>query len=302
MPAAAATITMELGVPFHSAAGKPGSQLRRAFEKDLKDDLARASGWIQGRQGGLPPSNFVVKQVSAGSVIVDAEILPNASGAHPDPWSVAATIHEQQFHPGSLLRTGILTKHTTEVTIYQHPSLPGAEQGDHGSLDFRGDEIRRSRLAFLPETETGHLSTRFLPSVQSGGPTENKVTVMGDWAPSPGGAEKESEHQQRGGTNSAISTMRDFDSSGDSALWSPQTGALSPEAPGTSRGAERGSSPEQPLYTRLGNRNAHEPLHGGISLKKLTKHKCDHVQMKAKAAVPAQEYGLGKLRGFETKM
>ena len=183
-------MTIELGVSFHSTAGKPGSQLRRAFTKDLKEDLARASGWIQGWQGGLPPANFVVKQVIAGSVIVDAEILPNALGGPPDPWSVAATIHEQQFRPGSLLRTGILTKHTTHVTLNQRPSLPGAEQADYESLDFRGEEIRQSRSASLPEAETGHLSTQLLPSGQNSGPTETEVTVMGDWAPSPGSAEK----------------------------------------------------------------------------------------------------------------
>ena len=59
-------VQLKLAMSF-TAAGQQGSPARALFEESLVEDLARASG--------LSATNFCVKKVSPGSVIVDVEVL-----------------------------------------------------------------------------------------------------------------------------------------------------------------------------------------------------------------------------------
>jgi hypothetical protein len=68
-------------------------------------------------------TSFHITKVSAGSVIVDAEILPQPSGRCPDPQAVALYLTAQSQDPNSPLRSGILTRHVTAVTR-GNPSTP----------------------------------------------------------------------------------------------------------------------------------------------------------------------------------
>ena len=65
-------------------------------------------------------TSFHITKVSAGSVIVDAEILPQPSGRGPDPQAVALYLTSQSQDPNSPLRSGILTRHVTKVTCGNH--------------------------------------------------------------------------------------------------------------------------------------------------------------------------------------
>jgi hypothetical protein len=78
-------------------------------------------------------TSFHITKVSAGSVIVDAEILPQPSGRGPDPQTVALNLTAQSQDPHSPLRSGILTRHVTTVT-QGNPSTPlhGARVRVHG--------------------------------------------------------------------------------------------------------------------------------------------------------------------------
>jgi hypothetical protein len=244
----AATLAIELGVSFHSSAGKSGSQLRRAFEKDLKEDLARASGWTREGHGGMPPANFVIKMVAAGSVIVDTEILANSGASSLEPWSVASMIHEQQFDANSLLRTGILTKHTTAVTLNQHPGLPGAE-----------------RVSYAAQVRAQNAQDPGLRESLQSKPAAAEVTVMSDWAQSPQDAGFGSAGRQGMGgflTPSAITMMGDFNGCDDGALVGSQGVSLSPSPDAQRKGRvqDRVLSPERPLYARIGLRQA-RPTH-----------------------------------------
>lgn len=116
-----ALITVKLGVDFQSTVGRLGSQLRTVFENDLKQDLARASGWGDRGFSGVSPENFKIKMVAPGSVIADVEIQADRSGIGPDAWSVAANIHSQQSDENSVLLSGVLTKHVISITQNQPP-------------------------------------------------------------------------------------------------------------------------------------------------------------------------------------
>ena len=66
---------MTLGISFHEA-GEAGSAKREAFMRDVADDLAKASG--------LPAENFKITKLSAGSVIVYMDIVPDSQGIAPN--------------------------------------------------------------------------------------------------------------------------------------------------------------------------------------------------------------------------
>jgi hypothetical protein len=90
---------MTLGLDF-SMAGSEGSDKREKFKCDVAEDLASASD--------LPPANFMIKDVSPGSIILDMEVIP-------DPLSPAAhllaaeDLAEQAADPSSTLRSGKVT-------------------------------------------------------------------------------------------------------------------------------------------------------------------------------------------------
>jgi len=96
-----------------SVAGPVGSPTRAAFEHDLLDDLAQASG--------LGADSFRIKKLSAGSIIVDAEIYRDPSGMGPDPKHVAAEFERQARDPNSPLSRGKLTCYLESI-VFRPPA------------------------------------------------------------------------------------------------------------------------------------------------------------------------------------
>ena len=105
-----ASIRMVLGLDY-SSIGADGSAQRVAFRNELQQDLANASG--------LPPSSFVLKRLSPGSVLVDCDIYPDPAQRGPDPVSAAINLEQQTHDPNSKLRAGSLTRFASGIAISQ---------------------------------------------------------------------------------------------------------------------------------------------------------------------------------------
>ena len=105
-----ASFRMVLGLEY-SSIGADGSAQRVAFRNELQQDFANASG--------LPPSSFVLKRLSPGSVLVDCDIHPDPAQRGPDPVSAAIILEQQTRDPNSQLRTGSLTRFASGMTISQ---------------------------------------------------------------------------------------------------------------------------------------------------------------------------------------
>jgi hypothetical protein len=99
-------LTMTLGMSFHET-GEEGSAKREAFKRDMADDLAKASG--------LPAENFNITKLSAGSVIVDLNIMPDPLGIAPAPSAIARDLEKQAADPNSPLMSGKLTSQTKGI-------------------------------------------------------------------------------------------------------------------------------------------------------------------------------------------
>jgi hypothetical protein len=71
-------LRMTLDISFDDEAGQVGigSAKREALKSDVADDLAKASG--------LPAENFKITKLSAGSVIVYMDIMPDSQGIAPN--------------------------------------------------------------------------------------------------------------------------------------------------------------------------------------------------------------------------
>jgi hypothetical protein len=105
---ASVQLTMTLGISFHEV-GNVGSAKREAFKRDVADDLAKASG--------LPAENFKITKLSAGSVIVDIDIMPDPLGIASDPSTIARDLEKQVADPNSPLRLGKLTRQTKGIQV-----------------------------------------------------------------------------------------------------------------------------------------------------------------------------------------
>jgi len=112
-----AGVTVKLALDF-SASGAVGSVARGAFERDLCQDLANASGV-------LAPSHFSIVDVSPGSVVVQVMILSTIKG--PDPFDVAAELELQAADSESPLRSGVITRFTQSFTQSAVPKLSQVE-------------------------------------------------------------------------------------------------------------------------------------------------------------------------------
>ena len=110
-------LTMTLGMSFHET-GEESSSKREAFKRDVADDLAKASG--------LPAENFKITKLSAGSVIVDIDILPDPLGIAPTPSAVARDLIKQADDPNSPLRSGKLTSQTNWIQVLSPQPSTGA--------------------------------------------------------------------------------------------------------------------------------------------------------------------------------
>jgi hypothetical protein len=91
-------MNLRLDMDFQ-AAGQEGSTQRQNFIKDLKHDLADASG--------MGTSDFNILKLSPGGVVVDMNV----------PEKAAQEIHRQSLDPNSKLRNGKITKFTDKITL-----------------------------------------------------------------------------------------------------------------------------------------------------------------------------------------
>ena len=106
-------LILTLGLDF-SIAGSEGSDKEEKFKRDVAEDLASASG--------LPPTNFRIKDVSPGSIILDVQVMPDplAPGKH---LLAAKDLADQAVDASSKLRSGKITSHVIEVEV--RPSISG---------------------------------------------------------------------------------------------------------------------------------------------------------------------------------
>jgi len=107
-------VTITLDIPFDDEAGQVGSAKREALESVVADDLAKASG--------VPAENFKITKLSAGSVVVDLEIMPDPLGIAPAPSDIARNLETQAADPKSPLMSGKLTSQTKGIQVlYPQP-------------------------------------------------------------------------------------------------------------------------------------------------------------------------------------
>jgi DNA repair exonuclease SbcCD ATPase subunit len=121
-------MVMKLGLNF-SAAGEEGSTSRRFFEKSLVQDLANASG--------MAATNFKVRNMSPGSVIVDIRVFPDAVRGL-DPEHVVKDLEAQADDAGSQLMNGILTRYTQSLTLSARPGSNSGFQSEQDIASPRG--------------------------------------------------------------------------------------------------------------------------------------------------------------------
>ena len=101
-------MTLKLALDFRDA-GEKGSPQRVAFNNNLTQDLANASG--------LPPHLFEVVRVSAGSIIVDTLIHPDPANRDLHPMKVATELEKQAGQPNSPLLSGVLTRRCEGIAL-----------------------------------------------------------------------------------------------------------------------------------------------------------------------------------------
>jgi hypothetical protein len=115
VPSAPVKMQLRLNLDFGTV-GEAGSRERARFEQALKRDLSSASG--------LKPASFHLKMISAGSVVVDAEIHPDTSDVRRDLKSVAYSLELQATDSNSSLRTGALTGFLQTISFLSLPKGP----------------------------------------------------------------------------------------------------------------------------------------------------------------------------------
>jgi len=116
-------IMLRLGLDF-SLVGPENSHQREAFCNHLCQDLSNASG--------LPPTNFIVKNLAPGSVLVETEIQSDGNTRGVDLETVARDLEKQSTDPFSRLRSGAITRFTESITRKaprtMSPTPPGTQQ------------------------------------------------------------------------------------------------------------------------------------------------------------------------------
>jgi hypothetical protein len=158
------------------AAGREDSIQRRNFIKDLKQDLADASG-----TGTLC---FNILKVSPGSVVVDLHAPENA----------AQEIYRQSLDSNSRLRKGKVTRFTDKITLSDKMTLPTPFKN---SSPFEGDEDKFDTKMKLQRLEAELLKIMNSPTMRSETSfpqiTQNGVRKP----PSPNPDHQEEHHQEK---------------------------------------------------------------------------------------------------------
>jgi hypothetical protein len=143
-------MNLRLDMDFQ-AAGQEGSIQRQIFIKDLKEDLADASG--------MGTSDFNILKVSPGSVVVDM----NA------PERAAQEIHRQSLDPNSRLRSGKVTRFTDKISLPRVPMSPVSADASPGTRkrDMRTEKLMEemNELRAALQAVTGSIT----PSASSSG-------------------------------------------------------------------------------------------------------------------------------------
>ena len=108
----------KLEIPF-SDAGTEGSAERLEFQNKYLFDLCNASG--------VEATRFHIKNCAPGSIIIETEIHPDASGRGPLARNVFANLDKQAMDPESQLRVGVVTCSTkAEVQVGRSGQQPGS--------------------------------------------------------------------------------------------------------------------------------------------------------------------------------
>jgi hypothetical protein len=105
-------VNMKLDMDFVTV-GSEGSTQRQAFEKLLKQDMANATG--------ISEASIKLKNISQGSVMIDAELENTMAG--PDPYSAAMDMKQQARDPESKLRSGGLTGTIVSISVRDTKTL-----------------------------------------------------------------------------------------------------------------------------------------------------------------------------------
>lgn len=108
-------VRLKLGMNY-STVGQEGSQARAGLEQTIIQDLSRATG--------ANPACFLIKQLSPGSIIVDAVIHADPSGKGPAAQDVAAELDRQFRDVNSLLRNGTVTCYLEAIAFPSSVMVP----------------------------------------------------------------------------------------------------------------------------------------------------------------------------------
>jgi len=115
--------------------GEEGSPERNSFENSLLDDLAYASGLCQDK--------FVIKSMSAGSVVVEVEITGDTAD---EAAKAAKDLQQQACNPLSRLRHGAVTSYVTSIKNKSDSSDDASETAK--SLVTMGTFSQEEMLSF----------------------------------------------------------------------------------------------------------------------------------------------------------
>jgi hypothetical protein len=146
-----ANMIIKLRLDF-SIVGAENSIVREAFVSDLSLDLAQASG--------LAHSNFHIKRLSPGSIIVDTEIRDDESGKKIDPEAVIRDLERQVHEPRSPLRSGVITRFIQGITLRPQVS-PSPQLSARGAPESLPAESEQSGdIQMLTQNGPSYSATR----------------------------------------------------------------------------------------------------------------------------------------------
>jgi hypothetical protein len=174
-----AVVSMTLKLGASSAVGEEGSARRAVFKINLVADLARAAG--------IKKSFFEVKRVSAGSIVVDVDILSTPQGCSHTPLVVAADLEKQARDPSSILLAGALTAKLVSVDVpslaqgkYELPQTSSPQYLGEESPSHRGVHLHKCVALRQGEPKTDDPQSLFTASKQMVVGTRNLLADLED--------------------------------------------------------------------------------------------------------------------------
>ena len=162
-------VTIRIGIKY-SSAGEVGSRQRSQFGKDLVRDLEHASG--------LSRTSFIVRNVSAGSVIVNLDICSKRS------MEVAQDLAIQSRDAASPLCSGVVTRKVENFAITSKyralPPLPNdTKSSEHQEAARGANEEDASMLAEASDLLAAAMREMQALSVEHGEPiSDGPAAIM----------------------------------------------------------------------------------------------------------------------------